>query len=127
MGTFLVKRDGTLRGAIDAFGTPGDRDRRRRRRFRTVRWLRHGLRIDFYNLGGRRHAAPPRVLFRRPCPWPPLADESRDSLSAIADGVSGTSTRKRNTTAASLASGRRDGGLSAGRLGSAQEARIPAF
>ena len=28
IGPFLVKRDGTLRGAIEAFGMPGERDRR---------------------------------------------------------------------------------------------------
>ncbi len=50
IGQFLVKRDGTLGGAIDAFGRPGDRDRNG---FAcTVRWPRHGLKIGFYNLGG---------------------------------------------------------------------------
>jgi hypothetical protein len=50
MGSFAVKRDGTLAGAIQAFGRP-------RSRFRddgvcTARWPRHGLKIVFYNLGG---------------------------------------------------------------------------
>jgi hypothetical protein len=58
MGEFRVKRDGTLRGAIDAFGTPGDRDRRFGGAACTVRWPRHGLRIDFYNLGGRNACRP---------------------------------------------------------------------
>ena len=53
IGPFLVKRDGTLRGAIEAFGMPGERDRRYGGAACTVRWPRHGLRIDFYNLGGR--------------------------------------------------------------------------
>jgi hypothetical protein len=56
MGSFFVKRDGTLRGAIDAFGQPA-------RRHRdgivcTVRWPRHGLRIHFYNLGGQNPCRP---------------------------------------------------------------------
>jgi hypothetical protein len=53
MGSFLVKRDGSLRGAIDAFGAPGDRDRRSGGASCVVRWPRHGLKIDFYNLAGR--------------------------------------------------------------------------
>jgi hypothetical protein len=52
IGSFLVKRDGTLGGAIDAFGRPASRHREG---FTcTVRWPRHGLRIGFYNLGGQR-------------------------------------------------------------------------
>lgn len=51
IGDFLVKRDGTLGGAIDAFGRPGDRDRRGETC--TVRWPRHGLKTFFYNLGGQ--------------------------------------------------------------------------
>jgi hypothetical protein len=53
MGSFLVKRDGTLRGAIDAFGTPGDRDRRHGGSACIVRWPSHGLKMAFYNLGGQ--------------------------------------------------------------------------
>jgi len=49
MGSFKVKRDGTLRGAIDAFGPTGSRDRNGE--VCTVRWPRHGLKIVFYNLG----------------------------------------------------------------------------
>lgn len=56
MGSFAVKRDGTLRGAIDAFGRPGDRDRNGVAC--TVRWPRHGLRIHFYNLGGNNPCRP---------------------------------------------------------------------
>lgn len=51
LGSFAVKRDGTLRGAIDAFGIPRGRDRQGVSCI--VRWPRHGLRIAFYNLGGR--------------------------------------------------------------------------
>jgi hypothetical protein len=50
MGSFAVKRDGTLRGAVDAFGQPTVRTRDGE--VCTVRWTRHGLRIGFYNLGG---------------------------------------------------------------------------
>lgn len=63
MGSFLVKRDGTLRGAIDAFGTPGDRDRRHGGSVCVVRWPRHGLRIVFYNLGGRDACRPASGFF----------------------------------------------------------------
>ena len=51
MGSFAVKRDGTLRGAVDAFGEPSAKARNGE--VCTVRWSRHGLRIVFYNLGGR--------------------------------------------------------------------------
>jgi hypothetical protein len=51
IGSFAVKRDGTLAGAIDAFGRPGTRERHGVAC--TVRWPRHGLRIGFYNLGGQ--------------------------------------------------------------------------
>jgi hypothetical protein len=48
-----VKRDGTLQGAIEAFGRPASIGADSR--FRTtcyVRWPDIGLRITFYNLGG---------------------------------------------------------------------------
>ena len=51
IGSFAVKRDGTLAGAIEAFGAPASRERRYRE-VCIVRWPRHGLRIVFYNLGG---------------------------------------------------------------------------
>jgi hypothetical protein len=51
IGSFAVKRDGTLAGAIDAFGRPGSRVRHGEAC--TVRWPRLGLRIGFYNLGGQ--------------------------------------------------------------------------
>jgi hypothetical protein len=51
MGSFAVKRDGTLRGALDAFGEPSAK--LRNGEVCTVRWSQHRLRIVFYNLGGR--------------------------------------------------------------------------
>jgi hypothetical protein len=61
MGTFKVKRDGTLRGAIDAFGPTGSRDRNGE--VCTVRWPRHGLKIVFYNLGGLNPCKPANGFF----------------------------------------------------------------
>jgi hypothetical protein len=63
MGSFLVKRDGTLRGAIDAFGAPGDVDRRSGGSSCVVRWPRHGLRMAFYNLGGHDACRPAHGFF----------------------------------------------------------------
>jgi hypothetical protein len=50
LGSFRVKTDGTLGGAIRAFGTPS----LKRGSDVTCRaiWARHALTIDFYNLGG---------------------------------------------------------------------------
>jgi hypothetical protein len=59
--SFLVKRDGTLGGAIDAFGRPGSRHRHGESC--TVRWPRHGLRIVFYNLGGQPPCRPATGYF----------------------------------------------------------------
>jgi hypothetical protein len=56
MSSFAVKRDGTLGGAIDAFGQPGTRNRNGE--VCTVRWPRHGLKIVFYNLGGHNPCRP---------------------------------------------------------------------
>jgi hypothetical protein len=52
IGRFLVQRNGTLDGAIQAFGKPTSL-RRGRYEECTARWQRFGLRIVFYNLGGR--------------------------------------------------------------------------
>jgi hypothetical protein len=52
LGSFLVKRDGTLGGAIEAFGRPASKERSFGGTACTAHWPRHGLRIDFYNLGG---------------------------------------------------------------------------
>ena len=65
IGGFAVKRDGTLGGAIDKFGTPT-----RYRRDRTgwngciVNWSGLGLEIFFYNLGGRNSCSPAYGYFR---------------------------------------------------------------
>jgi hypothetical protein len=52
IGRFLVKKDGTLDGAIRAFGRPTSL-RLGRYGDCTARWQPIGLRIGFYNLGGR--------------------------------------------------------------------------
>ncbi len=84
MGSFAVKRDGTLRGAIEAFGTPGDKDRAGLACI--VRWPRHGLKINFYNLGGHNPCRPAFGFFARPRQGRPLADGSgtRDRRPAAA-------------------------------------------
>jgi molybdopterin converting factor small subunit len=56
LGRFDVKRDGTLRGAIAAFGRPGSL--RRSGLSCYARWPRIRLRISFYNLGGRNPCQP---------------------------------------------------------------------
>jgi hypothetical protein len=67
MGSFFVKRDGTLRGAINAFGIPGSRVKLHGGMACIVRWPRHDLKIDFYNLGGRNACRPAYgPLLRRP-------------------------------------------------------------
>ena len=53
IGSYAVRKDGSLRGAMAAFGAPSSV--RRHPRFRSlcsVAWSRIGLRISFYNLGG---------------------------------------------------------------------------
>jgi hypothetical protein len=52
IGRFLVQRDGTLDGAIRAFGRPTSL-RRGRYKNCTAQWRPIGLRIAFYNLGGQ--------------------------------------------------------------------------
>jgi hypothetical protein len=56
IGGFAVKANGTLDGAIEAFGQPTSMRRGRFRGFATgecvVRWKPLALRIHFYNLGG---------------------------------------------------------------------------
>lgn len=59
LGRFAVQRDGTLQGAIEAFGDPATL--RRHPRFRETcyaGWPEIGLRITFYNLGGENPCAP---------------------------------------------------------------------
>jgi hypothetical protein len=50
LGSFRVKTDGTLGGAIRAFGAPSLK--RGSDVTCRARWGRHALTIDFYNLGG---------------------------------------------------------------------------
>ena len=50
IGTFAVKRDGSLRGMIRAFGEPSSA--RRRGEVCYLAWRPVGLRATFYNLGG---------------------------------------------------------------------------
>jgi hypothetical protein len=52
IGRYLVQRDGSLDGAIRAFGKPTSL-RRGRYQDCIARWRPIGLRISFYNLGGR--------------------------------------------------------------------------
>jgi hypothetical protein len=52
IGRFRVQRDGTLDGAIRAFGKPTSL-RRGRYQDCEAKWRSIGLRIGFYNLGGR--------------------------------------------------------------------------
>lgn len=52
IGRFLVQRDGTLDGAIRSFGKPTSLGRGRYQDCIAV-WRSIGLRIGFYNLGGR--------------------------------------------------------------------------
>lgn len=57
IGAFAVKTDGTLQGAIEAFGRPTS-VRRGRYVNCIVRWRSIGLRIEFYNLGGQNPCVP---------------------------------------------------------------------
>ena len=50
IGTFAVKRDGSLRGMLRAFGDPSSV--RRRGEVCFLAWRAVGLRATFYNLGG---------------------------------------------------------------------------
>jgi hypothetical protein len=52
IGRFRVQRDGTLDGAIRAFGPPTSLERGRYQSC-AARWADLGLRINFYNLGGQ--------------------------------------------------------------------------
>jgi hypothetical protein len=52
LGGYAIKRDGSLAGAISEFGRPTS-IRRNAARECVVRWRPLGLRIVFYNLGGR--------------------------------------------------------------------------
>jgi hypothetical protein len=65
IGSFAVKANGTLAGAIDAFGEPSSLRRRYRAQGCLATWRRHGLRIDFYNLAGRDACEPAFGRFSR--------------------------------------------------------------
>ena len=58
IGAFAVRADGSLAGAIRAFGAPTSRRHMYGLGTCTAVWQRHGLTIDFYNLGGRDACAP---------------------------------------------------------------------
>jgi len=63
---YAVKKDGTLGGAIERFGTPSRyrRDRASGWNGCVVNWRRFGLQIFFYNLGGRDSCRPATGFFR---------------------------------------------------------------
>jgi hypothetical protein len=63
---YAVKRDGTLGGAIERFGTPSRyrRDRASGWNGCVVTWRRYGLQIFFYNLGGNDSCRPETGFFR---------------------------------------------------------------
>jgi hypothetical protein len=61
IGRFPVKRDGTLGGAIRAFGRPSSL--KRSDVICLARWRNHGLSISFYNLGGRDPCKPQSGYF----------------------------------------------------------------
>jgi hypothetical protein len=56
IGTYRVKQDGSLLGAVTAFGTPATRQLRDETCY--VSWPSHGLRMTFYNLGGASPCGP---------------------------------------------------------------------
>ena len=55
VGAFAVKTDGSLAGAMRAFGQP---KLRRTGEACTATWTQHGLTMNFYNLGGADPCAP---------------------------------------------------------------------
>jgi hypothetical protein len=65
LGAYAVRADGSLRGAISAFGDPTSRERRSGGSACTTSWRRHGLSIDFYNLGGSDPCSPEGGRFSR--------------------------------------------------------------
>ena len=66
IGGYLVKKDGTLQGALERFGPPSRKLRDRASGWNgcDVTWRRLGLRIYFYNLGGRDPCVPQYGYFR---------------------------------------------------------------
>ena len=63
IGTFAVKADGRLSGAIRAFGEPDSM--RGRAESCTASWSSYGLTIYFYNLGGQNACSPQYGYFSR--------------------------------------------------------------
>jgi hypothetical protein len=63
IGTFAVKADGTLSGAIRAFGEPDTI--RGQGESCTAAWPSYGLTIHFYNLGGQNACTPQFGYFSR--------------------------------------------------------------
>ena len=62
IGAYAVKTDGSLRGAVQAFGQPR---LRRTGEACAATWPQHGLRMSFYNLGGANPCAPAFGRFSR--------------------------------------------------------------
>jgi hypothetical protein len=62
IGTFAVKADGSLGGAIRAFGQP---KLRRTGEACTATWAQYGLTMNFYNLGGANSCTPRFGRFSR--------------------------------------------------------------
>jgi len=65
IGAFAVRADGSLRGAIRAFGEPSSRRNTFGSSTCTVAWRQHGLTIEFYNLGGGDACMPEYGRFSR--------------------------------------------------------------
>ena len=65
MGSFPVRADGTLGGALRAFGEPTTLRRGARGAACRASWAAHRLTIDFYNLGGQNACHPRYGYFLR--------------------------------------------------------------
>jgi hypothetical protein len=65
IGSFAVRADGSMGGAIRAFGVPSSRRHTYGLGTCTAVWAGHGLTIDFYNLGGADACSPDGGRFSR--------------------------------------------------------------
>lgn len=65
IGAYAVRSDGSLAGAIAAFGEPTTRRHTYGRGSCRAAWPNHGLTIDFYNLGGADACDPDGGRFSR--------------------------------------------------------------
>lgn len=65
IGSFAVRADGSLGGAVGAFGVPTSRRHTYGPGTCTAVWARHGLTIDLYNLGGADACSREGGLFSR--------------------------------------------------------------